>query len=271
MQNHIISEFTNQWRKTTKAFWSIKPNKKAVIFIHGFKGGFDTWKGFPENLLFDKHIDGYDIFFIEYPSTKQITYNSTAFSKELDKLFSSPQLLFRDSKEPIRRPENFTYSKVLLVTHSLGAPMTRKSLAISADKPWVSKIKILHFAPALMGEIANDSIMGLVNNLPFAAAKLIASYLQLKWPALGDLRSGSPFLSQLRNDVSGLISSRGAQPYLVPDVVVGADDELIVSLVSFCSDPTHKFYYKNTDHFSICKPKPDFLDSYNEVIKQLPN
>ncbi|AEH82549.1 hypothetical protein [Sinorhizobium meliloti] len=93
-------------------------------------------------------------------------------------------------------------TKVTVIAHSLGAPVSRRALldAIRNQASWAGKTRLQLFAPAHMGAYLNK-----VRKELGIASRLIASLTALtKFGVLSldGLEPGSPFLTQLMEDSS---------------------------------------------------------------------
>jgi len=122
---------------------------------------------------------------------------------------ASAGLLYKRCNELLARPDryqtalgdqrrhDFCYERVIIIAHSLGAPVVRTML-LRAQKDgaeWLDKVALVFFAPATAGARA-EAIGRLVGNWrPSGILALARIYLLYRWPVVDDLRVGSRFLS----------------------------------------------------------------------------
>jgi hypothetical protein len=210
----------------------------------------------------------HDLFFYEYDGLyANMDASAGSFRRLIDLLFENPAAVINQSlPEAIRRPTDFAYDQIVLVAHSLGAPIVRKALLSGwRDKAsWHGKTKLVLFAPAHKGArvvgLAKEVIGGF-RFLPF-----VAGIWRFKSPLVDELAPGSPYLIQLENETKAALAA-GGRPSLVADKVFHAQHEQIVEGLRFADDPDSVPLKGN--HISICKPTDDFQDPVLEVAKLL--
>ena len=156
----------------------------------------------------------------------------------------------------------FTYSKIIIVAHSLGAVVSRLAL-LEAHKnaaPWAGMVELVLFAPAHSGadivRLAGMALTGLPVAMP--AVQLVLVSLQ-------DLEPKSTTLVDLASDVTAAL---GKAPYLRAKTVILAKRDGIVSPKTFGSDPT-PIVIPGVGHMSVCKPQPPFLAPLDAVTALL--
>jgi hypothetical protein len=141
------------------AYWSKAPQRKLVLFVHGFTGSaVDSWLEFPRLLRLDPHFKGYDLVSFAYESNRQpATFSASAFYHFLSRIMDSPASTINAGlPTDLVRATTFGYDRVVIVAHSLGAVVARRALvnAHTQHAPWVGKIALLLFAPAHKGILA---------------------------------------------------------------------------------------------------------------------
>ncbi|WP_234843584.1 hypothetical protein [Sinorhizobium meliloti] len=129
-------------------------------------------------------------------------------------------------------------TKVTVIAHSLGAPVSRRALldAIRNQASWAGKTRLQLFAPAHMGANLNK-----VRKELGIASRLIASLTALtKFGVLSldGLEPGSPFLTQLMEDSSKELANGWDAQVKARQVIFG-DGENVVMVQRFLEDPPH--------------------------------
>ncbi len=264
--NHTQSFVIALWGKNTKVYWSRNPKRKAVVFIHGFGGDADTT--FNEfNLLFRNYdaFKDYDIFFYGYESLKQrAEVSALDFSKFLDYLNDGSNILFKYSNKfkSTERQDDFTYERILIVSHSLGALVTRLALmeAYKNRKPWPAITQMVMYAPAHMG----TDLIKLALNLFSGPWKILAFAVLYKIPILRDLKEGSDTLKKLVRE-SNSLQRKNRGDFTISKRVLWAQNENVVNPTTFPGDP-EAIIIPQTSHFTVCKPLERFLQPIDELI-----
>jgi len=194
MPNHAIP--TKWWGDRTHVFLSYQP-RRLLLFVHGFGGeNTATWLNFPTLMLDDSDYALDDLVFYGYESRRQSANASAGLLyKRCNELLARPdryQTALGD-----QRRHDFCYERVIIIAHSLGAPVVRTML-LRAQKDgaeWLDKVALVFFAPATAGARA-EAIGRLVGNWrPSGILALARIYLLYRWPVVDDLRVGSRFLS----------------------------------------------------------------------------
>ncbi|MDW9981911.1 hypothetical protein CN187_03015 [Sinorhizobium meliloti] len=142
-------------------------------------------------------------------------------------------------------------TKVTVIAHSLGAPVSRRALldAIRNQASWAGKTRLQLFAPAHMGAYLNK-----VRKELGIASRLIASLTALtKFGVLllDGLEPGSPFLTQLMEDSSKELANGWDAQVKARQVIFG-DGENVVMVQRFLEDPPHTVW-PGHGHCSVCR------------------
>ncbi|AIM01500.1 hypothetical protein [Sinorhizobium meliloti] len=134
-------------------------------------------------------------------------------------------------------------TKVTVIAHSLGAPVSRRALldAIRNQASWAGKTRLQLFAPAHMGAYLNK-----VRKELGIASRLIASLT-----SLDGLEPGSPFLTQLMEDSSKELANGWDAQVKARQVIFG-DGENVVMVQRFLEDPPHTVW-PGHGHCSVCR------------------
>lgn len=257
MQSHLIFRTLGKERpySDVKAMLSTNPNRKALLFIHGYSGdAINTWSEFHELLPECPKCESRDMYFYGYDGLRADLLASAAIFREfLNKLFNSIGTVLEETL-PIsaRRQANFGYDELVIVAHSLGAVIARRALvdATKIGLPWAKKIKLVLYAPAHIGARVVDLALEAASSFRFVG--LFGFGVRFQSPLIDQLRPGSQSLSQLLEDTRLAIRD-GANEHLIARMVVIAEYERIVSNQTFCNDPA-PIAIPDTDHISVCKP-----------------
>jgi pimeloyl-ACP methyl ester carboxylesterase len=234
--------------------WALKPTGTVIVFVHGFNGSpVDTWSEFEDLLPEHRH---HDLIFFGYDSLRtRIDIAALALREFLKELCASPCRTANSSiADRAFHRSVFTPSKILLVGHSLGAVVARRSLVIahSTTDDWQKRVSLLLFAPAHMGAhlatMASEVLS--VFKLP------ISALARWQFPVLTDLDPQSQFLKDLRDRVSEAIKT-GAADFLKAQLVVLAEQDHVVNVNAF-SDHDAPGIPLPRSHTAVCKPSADY-------------
>lgn len=258
MQTHLAIRTLSGTAKPDRqvqALFSTNPNRKAIIFIHGFTGdAIRTWSDFHELLPSHPKCSQTDLFFYGYDGLRAELHASAGILRGfLDRLAGDPAALLAANLPPsAQRPRDFSYTDVVLVAHSLGAVICRRALldATKNKVSWVSKIKLVLYAPAHMGATAADLAVEAMGSFGFL--KLFGIGMRFSSPLIDELKPGSVVLSQLLQDTLAATQG-GSNPHLIAQRVIIAEYEKVVKNLSFASDPPG-IPIPDTDHMTVCKP-----------------
>jgi hypothetical protein len=139
--------------KNSWAYYSFTPTRRALIFLHGFKGeSIGTWSQFNRLIYEDQAFRDFDCFFVGYDGLyESLISSSKRFYGFLnDVLGSDGSARKRLSVLDDRR---LPYLEVVVVAHSMGSVVVRKALLEADDKmqPWKTQVSMILYAPAHLG------------------------------------------------------------------------------------------------------------------------
>jgi hypothetical protein len=256
-QNHTLPVFVSvSGTGESRAMWSLDPSGRILLFIHGFGGcATKTWRFFPEFLVDDHAFSGHDLLFYSYESRRAAALASAKVLFEfLDPFLSNPASLVNPEVE-LKRNRDFHYSEIYIIAHSLGAPIARKMLlsARESKSPWLSKVKMIFYAPATAGARAERAArsVGTQGILPLT---LLYSWFTYNWPVIDDLRTCSSFLKELHSETKRAISSDGGTVFRSSGTFFGEHEKVVKLQQELPWDSPYTIIRKK-DHFSICKPR----------------
>jgi tetratricopeptide (TPR) repeat protein len=105
-----------------------KGNVAAIIFIHGFGGDArTTWAQFPDYLMADDALNGWDVFSIGYPTTLLLPDISSLWSAEPDLHTVAQELTTRAVLPPLEG-----YQALAFIAHSMGGLVVQRALVDDA-------------------------------------------------------------------------------------------------------------------------------------------
>jgi hypothetical protein len=255
---------------------------KVCVFVHGWAGDVNgTWLGFPSRLRAAAPVADY--LFYGYDSLRaSANYSASKFRDFLRCVIENPQaeVLAPSWKAmgvpSVPRPNGFTYGRVVLCCHSLGAVVARKALIdLESQTPGIVRsrdVRMILFAPAHMGshlaKLAQEFLGISIFHLPLAVA---TTYASVTLKSLRDLVPGSRALDQLGaanlSLVDSIVKSTGKPPTYLPRVFHGEHDQVVEQL-DFPGDPPFDPVDDET-HTSICKPRNDYHLPVKELLSLL--
>jgi pimeloyl-ACP methyl ester carboxylesterase len=256
---------------TLRGILSVAPSRKIVVFVHGYGGdGVSTWADFDRLSIRRPEFSGYDILFYEYDGLQaELRASSSLFYEFLTWLFGYPAHAINQSlSRAAARPTSFSYDKVILVCHSLGAVIARFALlrATREQKVWAPKAKLLLFAPAHKGAVVTKLALETAGHFRFLA--LFAGILEFKSPLVKQLEKGSAELIELESHTMAELNG-GANNHLMAHKVCIAEKEHVVSNDKFGIDPEAEAI-RHATHTTICKPKqPRFGEPFLKPLDAL--
>ena len=273
MQTHLtprILKGTEKPDKDVQVLFALKPNRKAVLFIHGFSGdAIKTWSDFHELLPVCPNGQCRDLFFYGYDGLRaDMTASAALFRTFLDRLFSNTaQFVNENLPDAAKRAPDFEYDELVIAAHSLGAVITRRALldATRLKAPWTTNTKLVLFAPAHKG--ASVATLALEVASSFTFLRLFGVGARFVSPLIDQLKPESPDLKKLLEETERARQG-GANSHLVARKVVIAEYEKIVRNETFADDPPPDTI-PETDHLSVCKPRSGFrrpLDFLEECL-----
>lgn len=241
--------------------WVKKENKpNAVIFVHGLKGGQETWS-FNENISFPKFLaddpqlsDRYDIGCFNYFTTFTTTYGVA--KGIFARLFKSRKsirtnLPITEIAQLLRTEFEVNlseYEKVMIIAHSMGG--------------LVSKACIL----GQLEETQTTAVRGFISlAVPHTGAKIaeMGSFLSSN-VQLADLSVLSDAVYQLSRD---WVNATTPPP---TKYIYGAHDKYVDKKSALAIESLKKDSRAvDEDHISICKPKSQHETIYKAVVKYI--
>lgn len=245
----------------TQALFAVQPNRKALLFIHGFSGeAITTWSDFHTILPECPKCSGYDLFFYGYDGLRaQMNASAAIFRSFVDRLLGQTQEFLAANLPPsAQRPTSFEYDELVIVAHSLGAVIARRALldGTRGKLKWVSRTKLVLYAPAHMGARVADLALEAASSFKFL--RFFGIGARFVSPLIDELKPDSRALKSLLEDTA-TATKGGANPHLIAKKVVIAQYEKIVENGTFGDDPPPDAI-PGTTHTSVCKPRKDFLD-----------
>ncbi|HWX76968.1 MAG TPA: hypothetical protein VNY32_05805 [Candidatus Acidoferrales bacterium] len=255
LQNHTLPVSVGRTGES-RAWWSLDPSGKLLMFIHGFGGcATKTWRFFPKLLVTDHAFSGCDLLFYAYDSRRASAFASVEVLFEfLDPFLSNPAYLINHDVD-LKRSWDFRHSSIYIITHSLGAPIARKMLLKARENrsTWLSKVKIVSYAPATAGARAEESLRS-AGRQGIPLLTLLYSWFIYNWPVVDDLRCGSAFLTKLHSETDLAILSDGGTVFQSSGTFFG-EHENVVDLKQELPWDSPYTIIPDKDHFSICKPR----------------
>jgi pimeloyl-ACP methyl ester carboxylesterase len=252
------------WGNRTYAHFALGNCDTLLLLVHGFGGGAaSTWRGLQSlaNEMPDTDIVSYG-----YNSTNAPAANSAVLLGEfIDAMLGNApawaEIVARVTRSPARRD----YARLVIVAHSLGAAVARRTLlnAIKADAEWPRRARLILFAPAHMGtRLLSDRSM-LQGGLGGLVSTLLVAW-KLGRPTIDDLTPNSSFLQSLIDETNAYLTQGWGEPLKAKQVLFG-EKETVVRVDRFCEDPTQKVWVGH-DHVSVCKVK-EAADFVRENLK----
>lgn len=253
----------------TQAMFAREPDGSLVVFVHGFGGAaISTWKEMHQLLPLENEAAGLDIVFYGYRSTKGRAQPNADLLRQFVTTFTgsrAPGAASLVKKNSDR--ERVAYRDILIVAHSLGAPIARQAVldAVRGGEAWANNVRLLLFAPAHRGAF----LMHLGTELMRSGAILatIGALGQVVVPMLRDLTPQSDFLNALHEDTVALIQN-ASHPPLTADRVVLAEFDRVVEMLRFGRDPA-SHTEANQSHIGICKAAANYRFPLEEVVRLL--
>lgn len=251
---------------------SYVPDGTIAIFIHGYCGDpIETWSQFHRLLPATQQAKGCDLLFYGYDGLRSdIIASAGLLESFLTDLLSNASVI-RNASLPksLEQPSTFTYTKVILIAHSLGAVILRWSLldAIERQRHWLEdgRIKMLLYAPAHTGA----NVVRLANEvLGSGLFRYFSGVARFVSPLIDQLKPESEYLRKLTRDTAAAITKLGRVTYLKPQAVVIAERENIVSNIPFGDDGPPEVI-RGTNHRTVCKPTSQFQSPLRFVLKNL--
>jgi pimeloyl-ACP methyl ester carboxylesterase len=276
MQTHIQSPIRDipNGGSGTNAYWTLKPGNsgKAIIFVHGFKGeALSTWRCFNDLLPSHTECKDHDLIFYGHDGGRfHVTESAQYLHTFLNTLCTTPQTIFGNSFSPsMQRPQAFRYDKIMLVAHSLGAVLCRLALLTAHGRAdaWAAKTRLVLFAPAHNGSDMPSLLSSALTAFEIPLVKILPdAVLKLRYKGAGDIASGSPLLSEMKQKTDDAIKAGGAD-YLKAVKVVWAQNDHVVVNGPFAQDEAAQSF--PLSHVKVCKPVINYLDPITTVLQAI--
>lgn len=273
--SHFIfqSELSN-FGRGSKVMWSSNPSGHALVFVHGFGGkATATWSSFPSLLPREPNLAGWDLFFFGYDGVNSdVTACASDLTKLLDELGRSPLDVYRqsDALPTSHRQHPSSYTRIVLVGHSLGAVVCRRAMLDGYNRPtpakWAPITELFLFAPAHNGA----KIVELVKaTFPPIYALLSAAQLAGLFIVLRDLEGGSMTLTTLQAELKNKFGTGTAPNLRALHTAIARNDRVVTNMV-YQPDCAPVEVMGTHTHVSVCKPHPkSFPDPVNLLIARL--
>lgn len=240
--------------------------ERLVVFVHGFWGGaLKSWQHFSEGGLTRGWWRASDMLFVGYPSgSENITGTTNRLCRQLPRFFPElPQCLSEERGASVRPPASAPYSELLLVGHSLGGVVVRRTLCEAAHS-WLEQRKAdpqaprppllgaetRLFSPASAG-FRPSGLLGQINAIPLLW-RLCLMKLQGS-SAFNDLQEGSQILTETRKRTEEFVSQQPSELGALRARILWANPENIVVTERYTTDYS-PCSADGTDHLSVCKP-----------------
>jgi|GEM_PF-916109 len=259
--HHVVQVLGAAYGRKTLAYWHTEAASRLIVFVHGFGGRPDTtWPDFPALLRQKAGLAPFDYVFFGYDGLrKQATNSGKRFLGFLRSFLSDPSALVNATIPSLEKRQPFTYDRVVLVAHSLGAVVTRRALLDAhalQRMPWLPTVRLVFFAPAHTGAYAAGLVTEALTDQPWHLAKLAGYYARFQSPLLADLKEGSQVLRALAADTAKITDHVAPPPAYVCARVLLAEDEIVVNNTRFGVDPVvPPEDVLPTNHTGICKPR----------------
>jgi hypothetical protein len=242
-----------------------------VVFVHGLGGKpTSTWHNFQglENLQVESQPswNKADLFFYAYESLHTpIGYNATIFDSFVGHILSKST---GEGSDPcFSKSIGRSYKELLFVGHSEGAVVIRRMIldrfnaikrlypqnrdlveALKTDIILNSRLRL--FAPACMGTNFS-SLLGFATSLSSLVSAVASSLL-----VRNELLPNSPVLEQIRAETEGPLASQYPVPASAAKVLFGSRDQVVYTASYNCDEIEYAIGH---DHFSVCKPRSEYL------------
>ncbi len=253
------------------AYFSRNPDGRLIVFVHGFMGDkFTTWHKMHEELVQEPAAAGCDLVFYGYASVQPQAMASAGllrrFLQDLVPLTPSVRVRMPPARQSLA---GFSYSKIVIVAHSLGAAITRRALLDLHEikAAWTDDVSLLLFAPAHCGAQLAELKKELSQQSGSPWISAISVLFSLKSQAARDLERGSEFIARLKADTDKAIANSAAACLKARKVIFGQKDAVVL-VERFCKDPLEDIWHGH-NHISVCKASRAFPAPVREVLDQL--
>jgi len=238
MSNRTLLQLGIAFGKDSWAYYAVTPPRRALVFLHGFKGkSISSWSEFHRLIFTVPVFKEYDCFFVGYDALyASLVSSSKRFYAFLRDLFSC-SADSRSRLSVIDRRE-LPYREVVVAAHSMGSVVVRKSL-LEADEDgqaWVRHVSIVLYAPAHFGARIVPYISTVLDKTLLRA---VVPLIRYKCHPIDELQVDSPLLKSLAFEDRHRLSADPSKAFLVARRVIHAYDDDVVEGrdLCFCSDP----------------------------------
>ncbi len=264
--NHTPPIIIENKNKTVAYYSSSTPNN-LILFVHGFSGkSTGTWNDFPSLIHEHNEFAHSDIIFYGYKSVRwQANYSAMSF-KQFLLTHTQTNLPERTRLSNLNLPNNFSYNRIILVAHSLGAIVVRRAMLFVKGQynshPLLNNIRMVLFAPAHRGTLINDSLVSVLPNM----VQIVATLGLLAVPVIKNLQPDSGTIQDLIIDTK-IHRDNNEGDFTIARKVIWAEKEWVVCQDRF--DPNEQpIIQTNTNHLSVCKPVNGTYDFPIEYVIQ---
>lgn len=220
----------------------------AVIFLHGFTGDIQkTWKEFPDLLMKDGELDGWDVFSVGYPSSLVIP-DVPGLRKASPGLQALADTLTTHVRYSFDRYEHLAF-----VAHSMGGLIIQRAV-LDCEQYW----------PETLQRLSHIFLFGTPSNglLKAVIAKHFTNNNQVR-----DMAEGEPFITRLRRDWEGAFGY-DAFPFHFR-TVAGNKDDFVPSTSAHACFPRKHCETIPGGHLEIVKPASPTHLAVRIVVKGL--
>ena len=253
------------WGSETYVNWSLEPNYKAVVFVHGFNGSsMETFGAFNYEFRYRDEYKGRDVFFFGYDSLyEQISNSALNFLGFIKSIHDDLPGVAKNSGLKIVRDK--IYSEIVVICHSLGAVVARVAFNEGfddGDSQILDKCKLVLFAPAHKG--ARRSIGGLIAFPPYL--RVLGPLIHHFVLTLDQLLEPETIIEPMEEKCKEIISQHSIKTFTVAKSVIWATPERVLVNAKFGQDPKAiQYKKKKINHVQVCKPTNRFTDPFDTV------
>lgn len=262
---HSIAQ-SLEWGFETVGYFAKEGAERLIVFVHGFGGeALGTWGGMEATLVEHMNAASSDIVFYGYGSMRaQPTASAGLLRGFLDAAGENNASWLRALERAVPGSTPRTYDEILIVAHSLGAPVARRATlnALQAGSVWASAVRLVLFAPAHLGSLLHErrAELGVISG---SIVGTLLALVGLRALSVEALKPGSRFLALLERDSRDGLANGWADQIRAKQVVFGENEEVVV-VERFCEDPPEEIWPGHT-HRSVCKGQ----EAKNAVIGHL--
>lgn len=215
-------------KSEARKFRQRRSSKTAIVFLHGFSGDAEkTWQGFPQFLLVDPRLKGWDVWSVGFP---------TSLYPELRGLWTADPgiaLLATELHTRCVCGDLVQYVRLVLIAHSMGGLVAQRAIVDSTDLAQRIDSLFLFGVPSL----------GLVKARIFRLLKL----------QVRDMTRDGPFITDLRRRWSAAFPGH-SEPFPL-HAIAGNRDEFVPPSSSLEAFPRASHFCVPGGHTSLVKPE----------------